>query len=158
ATDFLNRNYIAPECLGEMGDVKTASDVFSAGLIIYEMVTGEKPFDSPTELVDRGSVFKTPPSVGGIKVRHDLPIGFDEWLQSLCRFNWSERPTAHDALASLERLLDMSEESSSTATPQPQDYSNLPTGTLLDGIYQAQERLGKPGAFGIAYKVIDTFG
>ena len=36
------------------------------------------------------------------------------------------------------------------------DYHNLPKGYALTRKYVVQERLGKPGAFGVAYKVFDT--
>lgn len=157
AADTLDRNYFAPECVADMRDVKTASDVFAAGLVIFEMMTGDRPFQSPTELVDLGGHFRMPPSAGGVRVRHDLPAGFDEWLQSLCAFDWMKRPTAESALASLTALLDLSE-SRSSSTSESADYNNLAQGTMLDSAYQVQERLGKPGAFGVAYRVIDTYG
>jgi serine/threonine protein kinase len=157
AAEVLDRTYLAPECIADMADVTAASDGFAAGLVIFELMTGEKPFDSPTELVDRGAQFKAPPSAGGLKVRHDLPGGFDEWLQKLCDFDWQKRPTAQEALTSLETLLDVSE-SKTTTSAEAIDYTDLQPGTLLDNVYQVQERLGKPGAFGVAYKVIDTYG
>lgn len=157
AAETLDRAYFAPECIADMADLKPSSDVFAAGLVIFELMTGEKPFDSATELVDRGALFKSPPSVGGLKVRHDLPEGFDEWLQRICDFDWQKRPTAQEALTSLETMLDVSE-SKTTTSAETIDYSDLPAGTLLDNVYQVQEKLGKPGAFGVAYKVIDTYG
>ncbi|MBZ2184882.1 MAG: protein kinase [Bryobacter sp.] len=157
AADTLDRHYFAPECVAEMGDVRTASDIFAAGLVIFEMMTGDRPFQSPTELVDLGAHFRTPPSAGGMRVRHELPPGFDEWLQTLCDFDWKNRPNAEQALSSLTTLLDVSDSHTSTA-PDTTDYNNLPQGTMLDSAYQVQERLGKPGAFGVAYRVIDTYG
>lgn len=157
AADTLDRNYIAPECIADMSGVSTASDMFAAGLVIYELMTGDRPFQSPTELVDQSAEFRTPPSAGGIRVRHDLPEGFDQWLQGLCAFDWHKRPTAEDALVSLAALLDLSESRASTTT-ESTDYNNLPQGTLLDNTYRVQEKLGKPGAFGVAYRVIDTYG
>jgi serine/threonine protein kinase len=36
------------------------------------------------------------------------------------------------------------------------DYHNLPKGYALTRKYIVQEHLGKPGAFGVVYKVFDT--
>jgi hypothetical protein len=42
--------------------------------------------------------------------------------------------------------------------PPQLDYSNLLARTQLTPKYVIEKRLGKPGSFGVAYKVIDTLG
>lgn len=42
--------------------------------------------------------------------------------------------------------------------PADTDFRRLPSGTLLTSKYLVEERLGKPGSFGVVYKVIDTLG
>ena len=64
-----------------------------------------------------------------------------------------------EALAELDRLVTARRQS--PLSPQnggetAHDYHNLPKGYALTRKYVVQERLGKPGAFGVVYKVFDT--
>ena len=165
--DELEPGYQAPEAFREPQNASHASDVFSAGLVLYELFAGEKPFTSPTELFDLGGVFGTKPS----EVRGELPDGFDSWLQKLCTFDPDKRPTAAQAAAKLAELLapKVATEESAENAPEPElapepeaaselDYSRLAAGTNLSHKYVVQERLGRPGSFGVVYKVIDTLG
>jgi serine/threonine protein kinase len=163
--DDLEPKYMAPEIHGEPGAATPASDIFSVGLVLYELFTGERPFKTPTELFEQKAVFAVKPSVA----RPELPKGFDAWLQELCTFEPGERPTPAGALTDLEVLLNPSAASAPVAgappsapapehaAPQP-DYSNLLPQTQLTPKYVVEKRLGKPGSFGVAYKVIDTLG
>ncbi|XXT21723.1 protein kinase [Sorangium sp. So ce429] len=162
--DDLEPKYMAPEIHGEPGAASPPSDIFSVGLVLYELFTGECPFKTPTELFEQKAVFALKPSA----VRPELPKSFDEWLQKLCTFEPDKRPTPAWALAELKTLLDPSAASESegaprpTPTPEPTapqlDYSNLLAQTQLTPKYVIEKRLGKPGSFGVAYKVIDTLG
>jgi len=99
--DELEPRYQAPEAFREPANASAASDVFSAGLVLYELFTGEAPFISPTELFDQCGVFATKPS----DARGELPKDFDSWLQRLCTFDPDERPSASDAAAALDAML-----------------------------------------------------
>jgi len=159
----LEPNYMAPEVHGEPGAASHASDLFSIGLVLYELFTGKRPFKTPTELFEQSASFVLRPSA----VRAELPKGFDEWLQKLCTFEPDKRPTSAWALSELKNLLDprielAQEDGPPMSAPEgaaPQlDYSNLQPQTQLTPKYVIEKRLGKPGSFGVAYKVIDTLG
>jgi serine/threonine protein kinase len=158
--DDLEPAYMAPEVHGEPSAASHASDVFSAGLVLYTLFTGERAFASPDELFDQGGVFPLKPSAH----RPELPEGFDEWLQSLCTFEPDKRPTADAAAEGLRALLTPSSAEPVEADVQPTpeqptvDYQNLPANTQLTPKYVVEERLGKPGSFGVVYKVVDTLG
>jgi len=163
--DDLEPKYMAPEIHGEPGAATPASDLFSVGLVLYELFTGERPFKTHTEMFEQKAVFAVKPSVA----RPELPKGFDAWLQKLCAFEPDQRTTPGWALAELKMLLDPSAASESdrgaapsapTSEPAPPklDYSNLLAQTQLTPKYVIEKRLGKPGSFGVAYKVIDTLG
>jgi len=163
--DDLEPRYMAPEIHGEPAAATPASDIFSVGLVLYELFAGERPFKTPTELFEQKSVFAVKPSAA----RPELPKGFDAWLQKLCAFEPDQRATPGWAIAELKIILDPSAGSvAEVAAPPPEtpvepsqpqlDYSNLLPQTQLTSKYVVEKRLGKPGSFGVAYKVIDTLG
>lgn len=173
--DELEAEYQAPECFKDPSAATAASDMFSVGVVLYELFTGERPFSGPSEVFDQSGVFAVKPS----QHQPELPEGFDEWLQDLCAFSPANRPGAATGLVRLEEMLKpkpgTSEGESSgppvstgSGTPQQSvgaadaaqkpDYLNLPAGYELTRKYVVQERLGKPGGFGVVYKVIDTLG
>jgi serine/threonine protein kinase len=157
--------YCAPESYREPGNATAASDVFSVGLILYELFTGEKPFNGdPTVVFDQSGVFPLKPSAAFA----EAPAGFDDWLQHLCTFDPAKRPSAADAEQAFAALLSPRREpraeepaavepARSVATPAV-DYTNLPPGFELTHKFVVQRRLGRPGSFGVVYKVIDTLG
>lgn len=163
--DDLEPKYMAPEVHGEPEAATHASDIFSVGLVLYELFTGESPFKTHTELFEHKAIFAVKPST----VRPELAKGFDAWLQKLCTSEPGERPTATLALSEFRLLLD----STAGSTPEAEaralpseakpvasqlDYLNLLPQTQLTQKYVVEKRLGKPGSFGVAYKVIDTLG
>ena len=166
-TDSLDNHYLAPECFGNPAAASIAADIFSVGLILYELFTGSAPFPSPTELTLQKSVFPNLPS----SQNHDLPAGFDSWLQSLCAFSIKERPTAQDALGQLEALIKPKTPQSTTQKPpkpttdkaaallekEPLNYFDLAADTPLGHKFKIQQKLGQ-GSFGVVYKAIDTLG
>lgn len=160
--DEIDPAYTAPEAYREPSNASYASDVFSAGLVLYELFAGDRAFGSPTELFDQSAVFAVKPSAHRVELTPEL----DVWLQRLCTFEPDQRPSACAALESLDAAL-----AASVAQPaepvavsthplhasQAVDWMNLPRGTLLHGKLEVQEQLGR-GAFGVVYKVVDTLG
>lgn len=163
--DLVEIAYVAPEAYREPSAAVAASDIFSAGLILYELFTGEKPFNSnPQTAWDAAGVFPTAPSA----LESGLTPTVDVWLQSLCAFAPDQRPTAEQALLSLAELLAPTparpETSVGTDLPAPDetdeselDYRNLPQGHALTHKFIIEKKLGQ-GTFGVVYKVIDTLG
>ena len=155
-TEAVEPAYLAPELKDDPLQSSPASDVYAAGATIYELFTGKPTFDKLDEAIAATQVFpeKASALVAG------LPEGFDAWLETLCSFKPSDRPTAADALAGYNALFAPPPASTSESEPEPPppgtplDYSNLPTGTLLVNQFQVETPLGK-GGFGRVYKVID---
>ena len=163
--DLVEKAYVAPEAFREPGAASSASDLFSAGVIIYELFTGERPFaGEPTTVWDRVGEFLNKPSA----LRPELNDVFDSWLQSLCAFDEHERPPAPNALAALSALLQpvalqaavpvvVSAFEPAEVCDDQADYLNLPAGHRLTRKFIIEKKLGR-GSFGVVYKVIDTLG
>lgn len=163
--DEIEPAYCAPEAYREPGNATAASDIFSAGLILYELFAGDKPFNGdPTVVFDQSGMFPVKPSAAFA----EAPSGFDEWLQGLCAFEPAKRPAAADAERAIAELLSPRREPKaeepaaeelvrSSAAPAV-DYTNLTAGFELTHKFVVQRRLGRPGSFGVVYKVIDTLG
>jgi hypothetical protein len=98
--DDIEKHHQAPEAYREPSAATPASDMFSMGLILYELFTGRPAFQTAEETFDLEAVFKKKPS----QWQGGLPGGFDGWLQKLCAFEAKDRPTAGEALKSLEAM------------------------------------------------------
>ncbi|WP_155300800.1 methylation-associated defense system protein kinase MAD6 [Deinococcus kurensis] len=154
----VEKPYLAPEVLDDPSGATARSDVFSAGIVLYELFTGELPWRDVTELQERAGVFTVKPN----ELRADLPMWVDEWLQQLCRVEPADRPTAAEALSALEmNLKQMSATDVTQSTLDPvgePNYMDLPANFRLSEKFRVLGRLGKPGSFGAVYAVVDTFG
>ncbi|WP_254434404.1 NERD domain-containing protein kinase family protein [Dolichospermum sp. UHCC 0352] len=158
--DKLDYNYQAPECYRDPSQASIASDLFSAGLVFYELLTGQTAFEN-TAFLECDAIFPKKPS----SYKPDLPTGMDEWLQKLCAFDPEERLiSAAVTLVEFNNIITPK----SPVVPQPNtgetpkslaeiDLQNLPADYILDELFIIQKRLGQ-GGFGVAYKVFDSMG
>jgi serine/threonine protein kinase len=139
------------------------SDLYSVGLIFYELLTGELPFENIDQMMEADGEFPMKPS----EYKPDLPKGADEWLQKFCEFDPEDRHTsaavARKALADLilpEAKNDTAPETgglSDGAFELPDDLRNLPRDFVLANRFTVQKKLGE-GRFGVVYKVFDAYG
>tara|TARA_R110002049_G_scaffold309189_1_gene518300 strand:+ start:20336 stop:24487 length:4152 start_codon:yes stop_codon:yes gene_type:complete len=161
--DDLEAAYQAPECFKDPTQTSIASDLYAIGLIIYELLTGELPFESVDQMMEADGKFPIKPS----EHKPDLPKGIDEWLQKFCEFDPEERhPSAAIARKGLDELIlpEAKNESApdvsapAVVVPQlPDNLMNLPQDFILADRFCIQKKLGS-GGFGVAYKVFDSLG
>jgi len=137
--------YQATECYRNPAMASAKSDLFSTGLVFYELLTGQPAFESAEQICDRAAFFPIKPST----LQPDLSNGIDSWLQKLCAFKPDDRFSSADA--ALQEWITL-------ATLQTVDLANLPVNTPIDDRYRVIERLGHPGSFAVAYKVFDSLG
>src|SRR5256886_15467051 len=69
--------YMSPEQCSQAGTIDARSDIYSLGVIVYEMLAGHVPFtgESPTVIMMK-QVQDRPPSI--LAARADLPAGIDQ--------------------------------------------------------------------------------
>ncbi|MET0283072.1 MAG: protein kinase [Polyangiales bacterium] len=140
--------YLAPELLDGAFEASAASDVYAFGVILFELLTGRRPFreDAETELL-RAIRVDPPPSVRGF--HEQVPRALDELIQRMLAKAPASRPSASEVLSALRRL-----------TPnEPHPWSTLSTrwpntGDVLAGRFELVRPLGE-GRSGIVYEARD---
>ena len=96
-------NYMSPEQV-KCAPVTTKSDLFAVGIVIYEMLTGQKPFSGPdVSSILRNVVEREPPLAS--KANHNVPPAVGEFVARLFKKVPDERfASASEALAELQKL------------------------------------------------------
>jgi serine/threonine protein kinase len=106
-------SYMAPEQF--RGKVSRASDVYSLGVVIYQMLTGQLPFTAPSQAEMMFAHINTPPPPLR-RFRPDAPPALEQLLLKVLAKEPAERPATAGQFAQLYRL----------ALEHPDDLS-LPT-------------------------------
>jgi len=72
-------HYSSPEQLGSSGDVTNRSDIYSYGVLLYEMVSGQLPFDdpAPAKIMTSHIISPVPPLRSLPGTPKDLPEGLE---------------------------------------------------------------------------------
>lgn len=116
-------NYMSPEAaLGK--SVDTRSDLFSLGVVLYEMLAGVLPFEShsPTETIDR-IVHSDPPQIS--RTNRDVAPELEQILRKALAKNPDYRyQTARDLYIDLHEILRNLSESGPTAMLRTLDRSS----------------------------------
>jgi len=91
--------YMAPE-QAKGNKVDSRSDVYSLGLVFYEMVTGETPFKGSYEAVVHQQVFEQarPPK----QVRMDVPGKLNDLILRMIEKDPAARPTLDEVIAAID--------------------------------------------------------
>src|SRR5438477_2537054 len=107
--------YMSPEQCSQSAEIDARSDIYSLGIIIYEMLAGSVPFtgESPTVIMMK-QVQDAPPSL--LAMRADLPAGVGAVVARALEKNPAERfPSAGELSEELSRAASGSRESHTDA-------------------------------------------
>jgi eukaryotic-like serine/threonine-protein kinase len=94
--------YMSPEQTSSRNDLRPTSDIFSIGVVVYELLTGQRPFAASTvdEIVERVRTLE-PPTVH--ELNPDIPLRLSHIVQKMMRKAPEERyQNTHDVLHDLQ--------------------------------------------------------
>jgi ligand-binding sensor domain-containing protein len=94
--------YMAPEQISG-SDFSVATDIYSMGVMFYEMLTGQKPFTGDTTIdIMRQIVDKTP--IEPVTHRFDISMELNELVLEMMEKEREARPQVEDVLERLRRI------------------------------------------------------
>jgi serine/threonine protein kinase len=137
-------HYMSPEQAAGEREIDARSDLYSLGVVAYEMATGELPFQAPTV---PGILMKhISEAAPDIKRRQpDLP---DDLAASIMRCLEKDPAARWPTAESLRRALESRTGGPYRAPaplPQPRRAATLPTGSVLDRAWARGERVRERG-------------
>ena len=99
STSFGTPAYMAPEqLLGESVDAR--SDVFSLGVVLYQLLSGARPFDRTGEKRAPGHASRTSPAVQLRQRAPDVPRALERVIMRCIEKHPADRPTSAEVVAS----------------------------------------------------------
>jgi serine/threonine protein kinase len=148
----LNENnataYHAPELLAK--DASRASDIYSMGVLIYELFTGILPFKSPYDLNKLGGRLTAELMPSAVKI--GLPVWLDELCNHTILFNDTDRWNNIDELDTfLKYQLSNSQVPDATVHSYHTAFSDLKPGVRI-GDFTLYSQLGKAGGFSRVFR------
>lgn len=152
------QSYIAPELSLPNPLVKPSADLYSLGMILFELLVGKVLHESPREALTKTDTCSSP-----MAYVSDVPPELNTLVCDLLLLEPDKRPqTAQEVW---DRLRDVKEKPSGTVLPvEPQippepelediEPAVFKFGQLIDGKYEVQKKLAE-GGFGQVYRVYD---
>lgn len=93
--------YMSPEAADGSGSIEASADVYSLGVILFELLTGETPFNGDEPIaIAVAHVSTPPPSVAGV------PPDLSELITSMLAKDPADRPTAPEVEQRLRAAID----------------------------------------------------
>jgi ligand-binding sensor domain-containing protein/tRNA A-37 threonylcarbamoyl transferase component Bud32 len=95
-------NYMAPEQIAGT-EISGATDIYSIGVMFYEMLIGKKPFDGETSIDIMKEIIEKIP-IEPIRFRTEIPQELNDLVLSMMSKKTAERPTAEEVLSSIQYI------------------------------------------------------
>jgi tetratricopeptide (TPR) repeat protein len=112
------------------GSVDTSADMFSLGVVLFEMLTTRRPFPGDT-LFTSGMAMLTLPVPRAADALSDVPSGVDDLLSRMLARDAGMRPSAEEVTTELGALLDSARTASAQTARIGADIVHVPLGRKL---------------------------
>jgi predicted ATPase len=128
--------YMSPEQV-QAQPLDPATDIFSLGIVLYELATGQHPFGAPGEVAVLHAIVTQPP-IPAARLNPEVPAPLDALIQHMLTKEPRLRPTAVEVAAALGRL---------TATGPADPEGPRPVQGIVPNVGREQERAALTGGF-----------
>lgn len=150
-------HYMSPEqCLGKQ-DITPSTDVYAAGIMLYEMLLGEMPFkldghaDDPALAIALMHLNGTPDYSGFAAINEGA--SFRALVEKMIAKQPEKRPEIPEILEQLKQILNHLKSQSAGVTTA--EFSARSGSETIGEIYQIQQEIGS-GGMGKVFKALDT--
>ena len=131
--------YSSPEQL-EGGELDSRSDIYSLGVVMFEMLTGAKPWQPETNLFGawyKAHHFEAPQAIANVNPQLKLPQQLNDLIMACLEKTPSDRPQNMEEILQVLNSVDKSITSGYSATPAPESTPKTP---VVSGLPLAIEK------------------